>query len=386
MNSMLVFIPVLIGVFILIDNYNNFNNDKSLKIKIKYSLKSFVKVADFILLPVLFWIIKMQYFMPLGNYKEYNQVQLSGLLDSPAGLWDTIKASLIQLPIFSISKINSIYSLFFLIFIVLVSFILIKKAISKSNNQDFLKIKTFKIKFFFNISIRIPALLIIGMVLFLAGAFPYVVVGHVPNFETTESRDQILLGIGTSLILYYLLKLIVTTIISVKYRVPVFVFSLAVIVSMFIVSNVSLNIDAVRTFFIHESIKNDFKSSLEIKNSSNFIFVDHFKSRIWRESLRFYSLTGMTKEVFGDQKRFIILESEKDYFIADSCKKFFKEQYNMREARFDGTFDYKIYAKENCYNLSSINVLALLYNKYFNKTIYNKNINNISSLAFDSYN
>lgn len=149
MNSMLVFIPALIGTFVLIRNYDSIINLHAIKNKIFHTVKSFIKLADFFLLPILYWVIKMQYFKPLGNYSDYNQVKLSGLLDSPTCLKQTIVASLIDLPLFSVSKISNLYALIFFIIVAIAAFALMKKVVSKNNFEDLLKIKTFKIKLFF---------------------------------------------------------------------------------------------------------------------------------------------------------------------------------------------------------------------------------------------
>ncbi len=390
LNSVLVFAPICILLLLIVKYYNN---SISFKYNSKFIMNRLLKYPDFIILPIIYWIIKMIYLQPINHFEGYNHVGFSGLLLLPIRLLITIKESFLELPIFSLSNILSVDMFILFIVITAFSFILIRNTIHRISHETLFKIDFITPRYSFINPIRIPILLIIGIVLFLAGAFPYNVVGHVPRFSPVyHSRHQILLGIGMAFILFDLFRWVINIVIAHKYQAQVFIFSLSIITSLFIVTNISQNIDALRAYLFHESVKIDFKSSEEMKTGKNFVFKDNFNSIFWSESLRFFSLSGMAKEVFDEQTRLIILESDvkrlqnsSQYYLSEDYL-FYLKTCNIRDIEFDGTFDYNIYAKQSTYNLSPYNILKLIYFKYCDEEIFFNNIDEISSLIFEKYN
>ncbi len=389
LNSVLVFAPICILLLLIVKYYNN---SISFKSNSKFIMNRLLKYPDFIILPMIYWIIKIIYFQPIAFWAGYNHVGFWGIITSPIALLKTIYTSFLKLPIFSLSNILNVNMLIPFVVITAFSFILIRKTIFRTSHETLFKIDFITLKFSFINPIRIPILIIIGIILFLAGTFSYNVVGHIPRFSPVGSRDQILLGFGTAFILFDLLRWFINIIIIHKYQLHVFIFSLSILTSLFIVTNINQNIDALRAYLFHESVKIDFKSSEEMKTGKNFVFKDNFNSIFWRKSLRYYSLSGMAKEVFDEQTRLIIpqqnVKQVLNYFQYYSREEYlhYLKAVNMRDIKFDGTFDYNIYAKIGKYNLSSYNILKLIYLKYCDEELFINNIDNISSLIFEKYN
>jgi hypothetical protein len=378
LNSILVFAPACICLFLIVKYYDDsisaIRNSKML-------LKQLLKWPDYLLLPVLYWIIKSIYLQPSNNYIGYNHVGMKGIITFPLGLLKTVGSSFLGLNSLLLPTMADTQQ--FILFVVLaaLAFVLMRKTMSRAGQETLFTIDYYHVKYASTKSAGIPALVIIGIVLFSAGAFPYIVVGNNPNFHSTESRHQILLGIGTACMLFDLLRWSINTFIAQKHKWNVFVLSSSLTVSLFVTANFGKNIDALRTTFIQEAIKIDFKSAEEMKTGRNFIFEDKIHSLFWSQSLRYYSLSGMAKEVFGDQKRIIV----PDFEIADfqrTYKTYLTEDNNMKDVVFDGKYDYKIFALDGNYALSIFNTIKILYAKYYDPYQYEKNINDISFLLF----
>ena len=143
-----------------------------------------LKHIDFIILPLIFFLLKSNYFKPYGIFDNYNSpsISLDVLVRSFSPVADFFTAEKIGLTTSSIS-------------IILLCLIVIFPHISK-----FLpSVERLK-------PIRIDMLMIAGLVVIFLGCFPYAAVDRLPSpLDWTSSRHQALLMFGLSIIIFFIL-------------------------------------------------------------------------------------------------------------------------------------------------------------------------------------
>lgn len=289
-NSILVFYAiVLIYLF-----YVSYSLDKNI---FKNVINFIQTKIDFILLPIIFYIVKSIWFKSSGVYEVYNQINFEhAFFVKP---YENIFLLNFFDPIF-LSLKPFLYIFIALFFLLILYSIIVNKddnKLSKTNNILFL----------------------FGMVFFLLAAFPYIVVGKTPMINDWYSRFQVLLPLGFSFILYYGINFIF------KKDIKIFLFIILIFsFSIFhIKEQIKYNID----WFYQQSIMENFKKSEIIKNNSTFIVLNDLKnSLVQNRQLRSYELNGMSKLTFGEDAR-LFVSNEKEI---EKYKKYSSyKQYNF---------------------------------------------------------
>ena len=136
-----------------------------------------------------------------------------------------------------------------------------------------------------------------AFVLYLA-AFPYVVVGILPELGDWASRQQVLIPFGASVMLVYGVKLLNR---HWGFSFPIYLLFMLLFIHTTMTDQISLQRDWYKQLSIMENMR---KSPIIINNTS-FLFRDdtrdlNFNSRIYR----FYEYTGLMKEVYKNERRF----------------------------------------------------------------------------------
>ena len=378
LNSTLVFVPFVLFLILVSRNYNN---KFIYKKNIFLTIKKIILYSDFFVLPIIYWVIKKQFLSHSGNYSNYNQLSVLKLLISPIKMFVSFFYSVILLIPDSIAVLLNVEYLFLFVLLGPLIFLMIKKVYIHDSNKTNIVIKKFDVKITDKTTLSVPVYLTIGIILFIAGVFPYTAVGHYITFNNVISRDQILLSIGSSFIFLDFFKFITIKIFYRFNTVKIFIIIMSLVITLFVCKNVSNNLDALRSFHINESIMLDFKKSNKMRNSRNFLYEDNISVKFWKDSLRFYSLSGMTRNVFGNQKRFILIEKNKLNFKISDIKKIKSSVYNLKDIQFKGKFDYLISVNYDPDKLSFINLIKITYIYYFDKKNYMKNIDPITILS-----
>ena len=322
-NSLLVFYAV--PFFDKLYREKVYLNIKTLKTCIKNNL-------DFILLPLIFFYIKIHFFKPYGNYTGYNedfsiQNVKKGLHDQYWGSKDYILNSLFDL--------NQNY-------LVLLAFLFIIFYLSTP------KLFTSKINLSFNFS----ALgVLIGIIVFLFGVFPYWVVGLTPAFLDWGSRHQILMPLGVSIILACALSYN-------KMHPTIFRGLFSIIAALCLL----LNIIAYRDFFIdwqkQNQLVNFFIKNEQIKNSRLLLFSDTTKNALSRK-YRFYEWNGLLKLAYNNEKHFGINEEELPAFLSGTYNNTFTSHYNAKD-----------FEKSNIRSASLVKISSVNSNSISNFPVY----------------
>jgi hypothetical protein len=271
MNSMFFFFMAVI-LYIINYEYSKKGEINILDIALKYT--------DFAFMCVLFLTVKYFFFPSKGVYTGYNSIELGSLLYSPFVAIEYIWIAFSSL----IGEILHFIKNYF-------AFTLISCYVI------FLYLKVIRIEIK---QINTKAYLALALFLLWLACLPYAIVGRIPSFESWNSRSQLLLPIGSAL----LIVVIVNSIAGRKRIIQLLAYSL--ILGCSISYNFKSMLDYEKDWFKQLSVIHYLKTNTDIKNAS-FIYVkDNLPSLNAKRRVHlFYEYSGMLKNTFGDKKRFM---------------------------------------------------------------------------------
>lgn len=328
---------------------------------IKIIFKKLLTWFDFVILPFIFLIFKFIVLKPQGIYvsEGYRSVTLKSFLLAPLNILLSFIQNITGL-IFGIDSSNpinnsKIFALLFLVMFIVV-FIILKsyKTENKSNNKYYL---------------------FIGIYLFLAGVFAYNIIGLPPLFNAFEARHQILLKIGTPFVLLYLINLIV----SEKAKI----FILAGIISLFITSTISTQLQFQKSWFKQTAIEHNIANNNLLKNEMNLLVIDNTQEyNEFKTGYAFYVYNGLFAKTFKTQNKFIIDSKQiKRITSKYTLNEFIKyASYNMKECKNPEIFNYYLVIDSTSEILTDVLNLKLLYLYYFNKKMFDELVEKIISV------
>ena len=270
-NSLLVFyaiVPLYI-FYVTYSHKDSFNKNVFIFIKTK---------IDFILLPVVFYIIKSIYFMPSGIYTGYNSIKLSKVLSMDA-FYKTFELNFIDPIVTSLLLIKP--------FIILLVVLFIFGLFLRQNNH--LQKKDLYLFSF-------------GFLAFFLGTFAYIAVGKIPSLYNWASRLQVLIPLGFCFMLYYGIQ-IISNLLNFKEVIKLFTYCILFLsfMTFHMKEQIKYNID----WMYQKSIIENFRVNEVIKSHSTFIVKNELGDKLVdSRRLGFYQLNGMSKVAFGDDKRF----------------------------------------------------------------------------------
>jgi hypothetical protein len=319
--------------------------------------------ADFILLPFVFWLFRLFFLKPSGVYSMgYRELSLSSLISAPVNLIISFVRNFIGLGVVT-DPLNSsaIYSILFCILFGVVFIILrLKKTyVDKLNNER--------------------NILITGIYFFLAGAFAYIMVGIMPSFEGFDSRHQLLLKFGSSIIIFYLISQINSS------RVQKL--SLAVIISLFVVTTISRQLQFQKSWFKQMALEHSLPDKELLSDGVNFLINDDTRDyNEYDQNYAFYCYTGILNKSFKSQTRFAvdskalidIANSDPDILINNAF-------YHMKDCKDIMNFRYMLTISHGEILLSNPQNIKMLVLYYFNRNEFNNLLRKILDLKIEPY-
>jgi hypothetical protein len=222
---------------------------------------------DFLLLPFVFFFLKIIFFKPTGLYAGYNEgFSLNNLLITPIRM--AFEWLSFGIPVF--------YVLFFILFV--------RWIFDKS-----------RVPFAFDGDVNYKLIFIIGIVVFIFGAFPYWILGHTPTFSEWTSRHQLLLPLGLSLILVSLIY----------YLKPHFRGAMILLfLSICLVKNIATYRDFYYDWHKQQALIEGISKLDNIKIADIVIFDDRaIEINAIKRSYRSYEWGGLMATALGDEKR-----------------------------------------------------------------------------------
>jgi len=304
-------------------------------------IKKFIfKNLDFILLPIIFFMVKILYMTPSGLYANYNSLGILSLFRIPIGIIFSFYSSLIE-PINSSLLLFPYFWIFIFIFIIF-----------------------YKSKDSFSFNIKDIYLLLLGLFIFIVAIFPYVAVGKLPMNIEFESRHQLIATIGFSFIVYFSIKIFSFKLnLSDKgYKVILVTFILA-----FVSQNIYYGYRYHKDWWYQVSMEENFKTNKVIQNNHTFI-VDNTLDDILvnNRKMSFYEYNGRLKKIFKDDSR-LMLNKGDDYKLISSTYKDYK-QYNFSSWKKDKPIYIKIMKNDDFDEEYYMNRLKLFYTEIFSPT------------------
>ncbi len=239
-------------------------------------IKKVLCYSDFIILPVVYWIVKTIFVKATHLYAGYYTLTMAKLYGIPELLHLSFYTSFIE-PLKQSFRLNSVISMIALGIIV---FLLLKnKHSQKVDDKRFL--------FFYG-----------GWFLFFLAVFPYNALGLYPHLNDWQSRHQLIIPLGVSLILVYGTRLLIPseTIQKILY---------SLLISSFILTNIIYYANFQKDWYKQVSLMENFKASEIIKGNTTFLFDDRIEElNANHRTYRYYEYAGQMKLVFGEETRF----------------------------------------------------------------------------------
>jgi hypothetical protein len=250
------------------------------------------RYPDFLILPFLFYFVKVYFYNPTGFYANYNQHYSYG------NIRYAVKTQLKDLVKFRVNP----YLFFALLPIIYV-------CTKRWHSQKSLAYELKTLHLFF-----------IGcLALFLAG-FPYWIVNLVPTFNEWSSRHQLLFPLGTAVLVVAILQLF-------QNRIK------TIIVATLIAACLSYGLATYYSFIQDwqkqsELLKFMTANTLKLKDANLVIFDDKTKSlnAIARE-YRFYEWNGLLEQATGNEKHFGIQPNELLQYQRGDFDQYFQAHY-----------------------------------------------------------
>lgn len=342
-------------------------------LSIRSLVRFYARYIDFLILPLVFFVLKNTLWKPFGLYEGYTQLSLGGLLSIPHLFIESVNSNAVYI----ISKTSLLIRapfesyvfefVFFCVFFVIIFYLIRRREIITVD------------------SVKNDLLLIfVGVCIFLAGMFPYLAIGKTVGYFSWTSRDQLLLPLGISIILFYMISLFSKKL-SLKNRTVQVIFSL--LIAAFIMIHISSYMDYQRDSFKQESLLMQFNESEIIKKYSTFLFNDTTtKLNGGERSYRFYEYTSMMKYIFKNDTRFG--DGFASFTIAsknniNNYKKY--SSYNYNNYSFMDSQYYIVTISEGSTSIDRTSTLSLMCEQYIMPEKFLINVKNITSLSYEIY-
>lgn len=251
-----------------------------------------------VLLPFLFWSIKVTWFAPQGIYAAYNRIEAPQLWKPPLQiLWalyssfflafDQIPRQLLLVWQDPLSKVS-------------VVFIVVAFGAASLLGRRFLR--------FDNAAAAGAAetdrnLLIIGVIAAIAAVSPYVAIGQTPKPFSYSTRHQILLMLPCAFMTVLGIKIAVQAVLddaAMRRKVRNAV-TWALIVG-FALQCVVANFQLIKDWMRQEAIHAHLEDRLELREATTVVFSESIPRAFSREILQ-YEYTGYLKRAYGDERR-----------------------------------------------------------------------------------
>ncbi|OGS08954.1 MAG: hypothetical protein A2270_04615 [Elusimicrobia bacterium RIFOXYA12_FULL_51_18] len=265
-----------------------------------------IKYFDFFILPLVVFLLNKYFFPPLGEYaaENYNAIDPLRALMAPLIMVKSFWVNVVCVLRESFFGHGAFFLLFILIAAVLRLLVLHGRVKNEFTGNE--------LKMF-----------LVGILAFAAAAFPYIVIGKNPMPGSVD-RFQLLLPLGSSIMVYYGLKLLLG-----RLSRPIVI----LILLAFIAGNMRTAIAYQRFWYKKTALMEYLKASEEIKNHSTFLVADRtvYMHPIPYE-LAFYEFAGFFRAIYGEQTR-IAFYLPGDIDSITKIRAFGRERFNTRDYR-----------------------------------------------------
>jgi hypothetical protein len=302
--------------------------------------RTLFKYADFVVLPLVFYAVKTVFFKPHGLYAAVYPLSLKSVVATPLSVLMVLKTSFIA-PI-DLALRQGAAAPFMTLLAGLALFFFFNRYSRPDEDHG-----------------RDAAFFFAGLAFFYLGAFCYLAVGYMPDLYDWESRHQLLLPLGSALMICYGVRLAFA---ALGWGRKTEVFALATLLGLFVQFNHSAYLSYLRDWFKQYSVLENIREMPEVKRNFAFQVEDRaggFDAS--RRTYRFYEYTGWLKLAFGDETR-LAVDARNPGRPEDYANMAAYPQYNMRGYKFQ-PFSHRLILEPGDYDISGNGALRLLYNR-----------------------
>jgi hypothetical protein len=242
--------------------------------------------------PFVFYFVKVKYFKPVGFYEGYNENLKFANIKNAAQL---------QFKDLATIEFNE---LVFLALLPIVFFLFLKKI---NTDSEKIGLKLFAILF------------LVGILSFFLGALPYWILGLVPTFNEWASRHQLLLPLGTALV-------ISTVLLPCPKHLKLA--AISALVSACLTLGIVNYYDFAVDWNKQKTLVKLFSENEDIRRADVVLMNDLTPglNAIKRE-YRFYEWNGLLENAFGDQSRFALPSNNLKWYFLNDVKRLSSEMY-----------------------------------------------------------
>ena len=328
--------------------------------------------AIFFLLPGIFFFLRWKYFMPRDIYAGLNTINLNigNLMRANMKVMNSAYANIYQLIALSIHKLIEAPMMLVTVLLLLVILIAVFIRVLLDDSKDLLEGEGI---------IHGILYFIVGCMVYYLAVFPFCIVdGKSPAIMEWESRYQIAIPLGFSLMLYFGIRTL-----SMKIERTLFIAIYSILITAFINYNISIDMGFQKDAFKQISIMSGFKEHSDIFERNNaFVFDDRTQElNAINRVYRFYEYTGMMKEVFKEETRYGVAQNQKSLSLG-ALEEYTKSPiYNMSNYK-KGNIECKVTIRQGPYELTNKNVVKMLYYRLFRKQEYERLVKRIVKIEF----
>jgi hypothetical protein len=340
-----------------------------------FKLKRFILTnPDFILLTLVFVLhqklIATAYNGPRDT--SYNAINADAILGLPKYLVYSLEKSFFRLFEICFYLLTETFYFFLLLITLPVVYLILKKdwnGISEKTIRLF-KGRTMNRSYF---------LLILGLFLFLLGAFPFSLASKHPAFYDRGAADmhQCNLYIGAAITIYALVTIFINASLQ--------KFVLIVLISCFIVANIKNVLLQNQQWLKEEAILTNMRDNPVIRDNRTFLVDDQVEELNSSFRLQLATLNGLMRRAFNnEQTRFAITRGELENFLGKRRNDSLvfdnpNEQFSMKDYK-TANFDYNLVIDKGEVTLTTPLTLKLMAYSLLNRSRFENEVKTIISL------
>lgn len=285
--------------------------------------KEIASYLDFIVIPVVFYLLKSAFFVAHGIYGSYQTVSANNFIQSPYEFVLSVWSSFAGVIGRSLAVASG--SLLLLVVLTVAVYWLLGKRTPDGGGRA-------------DARATAARRFLLGVLAFYLGVLPYLAIGRDgATFGLEwESRDQLLLGMGAALMLFYgLTYLFAVARVGIKLQTLV----LAVLVASFVLANVTAYLEFQRDWYKQVAFMEIAKDLPSIRGNTTFTVEDNAVGlNAMNRRMQFYEYTGALKRTFGTTTRLAVPASDMAKFGNPDfvAKLASRPQYNFGDWVRDG--------------------------------------------------
>jgi hypothetical protein len=249
----------------------------------RLNVRSVLGYADFLAIPMVYWLVKSVLFKPGGVYEGYNALTLSGIARVP-GLLIDIPYQVLAEPL---ARASSVAGLAGLAGGVVAAVWLLRRTWTDEQTP----------------LLPAPAVALLGAALLGLGVFAYLAVGRIPTIWDWSSRHQLLVPIGAGL----LAAAVVRGARGAGRIGPVFGIAIGLLVGISVVADARTLIAYQLDWFKQSALTDAARTIPELRTARHIEIVDSATAlNALRRTYRFYEYNALFSVALGDTRRLAV--------------------------------------------------------------------------------